>query len=104
MLTIWRRQFYFPLFLLLSVSATQAVGMMLVKLPRPQSLALLASISRTSRLSCSSYYALGNPVEKTLTAHSLHSPFISLSQIFASQDGVILVATVTSQVVHAPRG
>ena len=34
----------------------------------------------------------------------LHSRFISLSQIFASQDGVILVATVTSQVVHAPRG
>ena len=34
----------------------------------------------------------------------LHSRFVSLSQIFASQDGVILVATVTSQVEHAPRG
>ena len=34
----------------------------------------------------------------------LHSRFIPLSQIFASQDGVFLVATVTSQVVHAPRG
>ena len=34
----------------------------------------------------------------------LHSRFISLSQIFAGQDGVILVATVTSQVKHAPRG
>ena len=34
----------------------------------------------------------------------LHSRFISLSQIFASQDGVILVVTVTSQVVHALHG
>ena len=29
---------------------------------------------------------------------------ISLSQIFAGQAGVISVATVTSQVEHAPRG
>ena len=34
----------------------------------------------------------------------LHSRFISLSQLFASQDGVILVATVTSQVEHVPHG
>ena len=69
MLSIWRRQFYFPLFLLLSVSAWQAVGMMFVKLPRPQSLALLASISCASRLfcSCSRFYkGLGKPVEKAL--------------------------------------
>ena len=67
MLSIWRCQFYFPLFLLLSVSASQAVGMMFVKLPRPQSLALLASISCASRLFCSRFYkGLEKPVEKAL--------------------------------------
>ena len=55
MLSIWRRQFYFRCFLLLSVSAAQAVGMIFVKLPRPQSFALLASISRASRLFRSPY-------------------------------------------------
>ena len=55
MLSIWGRQFDFPLFLLLNVSAAQGVGMMFVKLPRPQSLALLASISRASRLFPSPY-------------------------------------------------
>ena len=35
---------------------------------------------------------------------NLHSRFIYFSQIFASQDGVILVVTVTSQVAHAPHG
>ena len=68
MLSIWRRQFYFPLFLLLSVSASQAVGMMFVKLPRPQSLALLASIF-FALLDCSvlaSYKGLEKAVEKAL--------------------------------------
>ena len=64
MLSIWGRQFDFPPFLLLSVSASQGVGMMFVKLPRPQSFALLASISRASRLFRSSYNPLGKPVDQ----------------------------------------
>ena len=40
---------------------------------------------------------------KCVGISKLHCRFIFLSQIFASQDGVFLV-TVTSQVVHAPRG
>ena len=67
MLSIWRRQFYFPLFLLLSVLASQAAGMIFVKLPRPQFLALLASIFCASRLFCSRFYkGLEKAVEKAL--------------------------------------
>ena len=82
MLSIWRRQFYFPLFLLLSVSATQAVGMMFVKLPRPQSFALLASISRVSRLFCSPYQALGKPVEKALFKRPNVWRFLNCTVVF----------------------
>ena len=82
MLSIWRRQFHFPLFLLLSVSGTQAVGMMFVKLPRPQSLALLASISRVSRLFCSPYQALGKPVEKSLFKRPNVWRFLNCTVVF----------------------
>ena len=110
MLSIWRRQFYFPLFLLLSVLASQTVGMMFVKMPRPQSRCLppflalldcsvLASIKAWERL-----WKRHSLRDQLLGISKVYSRFISLSQIFASQDGVILVATVTSQVVHAPRG
>ena len=61
-----------------------------------------------------SFYYILHRASKSFEGEQLYSSkkhisssdrrFTFLSQIFASQDGVILVATVTSQAEHAPRG